>query len=347
VCNPEDVKKFRTAGFLAATAAFAALAASYLLPIAGAADTAAAIQGIVDVDTVLGKQDSAAAGTGIVLTSSGEILTNNHVIRGATRVKVTDLDNNKTYTGKVVGYSVSKDVAVIQLQNASGLKVAPIGDSSTARVGDAVSTYGNAEGAGGAPGASGKITGIGKSVTANGEGTSETLTGMIETDSQLQPGDSGGPMVNASGQVIGMDTAAGTDFSFTGTSSTHGFAIPINYAKSLAAKIVAGQASSTIHIGATAFLGVGLEPTDDRGFFNQTSSGLTIADVVSGSPSAKAGLTEFDVITRFDGKAVSTQTKLTSLILAKSPGDTVKITFQDQDGQTQTASVKLASGPPQ
>ncbi len=346
MCNPEAVKKFGTAGFLAAAAALSALATTFLLPSAGATRTTAAIPGIVDVDTVLGDLSAAAAGTGIVLTSNGEILTNNHVIRSATKVRVTDLDNNKSYTGRVVGYSVTKDVAVIQLQNASGLKLAPIGDSSTARVGDAVSTYGNAEGAGGAPGASGKITGLGKSVTANGDGTSETLTGMLETNSQLQPGDSGGPMVNAAGQVIGMDTAAGTDFTFEGGSSTHGFAIPINYARSLAAKIVAGQASTTIHIGATAFLGVGLYGTDQRSFYNPTA-GLTIQDVVSGSPSAKAGLGPYDVITKFDGKNVTTQTKLTSMILAKLPGDTVKITFQDQEGQTHTASVTLASGPPQ
>jgi len=328
-----------------AAAASAGLAATFLLPGAGAARTAAAIPGIVDVDTLLGDQNAAAAGTGIVLTSNGEILTNNHVIRGETKVRVTDLDNNKTYTGRVVGYSVPKDVAVIQLQNASGLQVAPIGDSSSARVGDAVNTYGNAEGAGGAPGASGKIVGLGKSVTANGDGTSETLTGMIETNSPLQPGDSGGPMVNAAGQVIGMDTAAGTNFSFGGASSTRGFAIPINYARSLAAEIVAGQSSSTIHIGPTAFMGVGL--ASPQGYFDQSSPGLTIANVVSGSPSAKAGLAIYDVITKFDGKAVSSQTKLTSLILSKAPGDTVMITFQDESGQTHSASVTLASGPPQ
>jgi S1-C subfamily serine protease len=331
-------------GLFSGFAAFAALVAAFVVPSSGAARTAAAIPGIVDVDTILGDQSAAAAGTGIVLTSSGEILTNNHVIRGATRVKVTDLDNNKTYTGKVVGYSVTKDVAVIQLQNASGLQVAPIGNSSTAHVGDVVNTYGNAQGAGGAPGATGTITGLGKSVTANGDGTSETLTGMIETDSQLQPGDSGGPMVNASGQVIGMDTAAGSNFSF-GDQSERGFAIPINYATALAAKIVAGQASAAIHIGPTAFLGVRL--ASQNGFFGQQSSNVTVYDVVPGSPSAKIGLGYNDVITSFAGHAISSQAKLTSLISTKAPGDKVQITWLDGFGQRHAASLTLAAGPPQ
>jgi S1-C subfamily serine protease len=335
----------RLLGSVAVAATVAALATAFLLPGAGAARSAAAIPGIVDVDTLLGDESAAAAGTGIVLTSNGEILTNNHVIRGATKVRVTDLDNNRTYTGKVVGYSVTKDVAVIQLQSASGLKVAPLGDSSSARVGDSVNTYGNAEGAGGAPGASGKIVGIGKSVTANGDGTSETLTGMIETNSPLQPGDSGGPMVNAAGQVIGMDTAAGTNFSFGGAATSRGFAIPINYAKSLAAKIVAGQASSLIHIGPTAFMGVSL--ASPQGFFGQNGSSLTVYEVVPGSPSSKAGLAPNDVITKFDSTAIKSPTKLTSLILSKAPGDTVQLSWVDQLGQSHTASLTLAAGPPQ
>jgi S1-C subfamily serine protease len=339
------VKSGHTFGAISVAAAAAAgLAAMWLLPGAGAARASAAIPGIVDIDTLLGDQNAAAAGTGIVLTSSGEILTNNHVIRASTRVKVTDLDNGRTYTGKVVGYSVANDVAVVQLQNASGLKVAPIGDSSTARVGAAVNTYGNAQGAGGAPGATGKIVALGRSVTVGGDGTYERLTGMIETNAPLQPGDSGGPMVDAAGKVIGMDTAAGENFSFD-SSFTRGFAIPIDSATSLAARIVAGRTSSTIHVGPTAFLGV-IPASQGHSYF-ESGSTLMLQAVVPGSPSDRAGLGAFDTITGFNGKPIRTLTTLTSLLLTKVPGDTVRITWVDQYGAQHTSKVTLASGPPQ
>jgi S1-C subfamily serine protease len=319
----------------------AALAAAFLLQGANAAP-ASAIPGIVDIYTNLGYQSAEAAGTGIVLTGTGEVLTNNHVIRGATTVKAVDLDNGKTYKAKVLGYTVSNDIAIIQLQNASGLRTASIGNSTAARVGDSVTTLGNAEGQGGAPSATGKIVGLNRSITANGDGTSERLTGLIETNAPLQPGDSGGPMVNASGQVIGMDTAAGTTFTFAGSTS-RGFAIPINHATSVGAQIVAGRKSTSIHIGPTAFIGVGLA----NGYFGQPTSGLTVGNVVPGSPSSKAGLATADVITKFDGQAVDSPTKLSALILAKAPGDTVQISWVDQSGTPHSASVQLAVGPPQ
>ena len=173
--------------------------------------------GLVDVVSTLGDEQATAAGTGIVLTSNGEILTNNHVIDGATSIKVTDVGNGRTYTAKVVGYDASQDVAVIQLQNASGLTVASLGDSSTVQTGDSVTALGNAGGKGGTPSvASGTVTALNQSITASdeGSGNSEQLTGLIETNADIQPGDSGGSLVNAYGQVIGMDTAAssGTQF---------------------------------------------------------------------------------------------------------------------------------------
>ena len=117
------------------------------------------IPGIVDIYTNLGYQGASAAGTGIVLTSGGVVLTNNHVIRGATSIKVVDLDNGRTYQAKVLGYALSADVAAIQLQGASGLQTAPLGSSDDVKVGQLVTTHGNAGGAGGTPSSSpGRIT---------------------------------------------------------------------------------------------------------------------------------------------------------------------------------------------
>src|SRR6478609_11427610 len=186
---------------------------------------------LVDIVSTLGNQGASAAGTGIVLTSNGEVLTNNHVIRGATSIKVTDVGNGRTYTAKVVGYDASKDVAVIQLQNASGLTIANLGDSSSVQNGDAVTALGNAGGKGGTPSvATGAVTALNQGITASDEGSganSEQLTGLIETNADIQPGDSGGALVNSYGQVIGMNTAAssGTQFqSESGQSAAQAYA---------------------------------------------------------------------------------------------------------------------------
>ena len=218
--------------------------------------------GLVDINTTLGYQQEQAAGTGIVLSSNGVILTNNHVIDGATSISVTDIGNDKTYTASVVGYDRTKDIAVLQLHNASGLQTATLGNSSNASVGEDVVGIGNAGGTGGTPSAvGGTVTALNQSITASddGDGTSEQLSGLIETNADIQPGDSGGSLVNTSGDVLGMDTAAsaGTSFEYNGESSgTQGFAIPIDTALSMAKTIEAGSGSSTVHIGETAFLGV-------------------------------------------------------------------------------------------
>ena len=167
--------------------------------------------GLVDVVSTLGDQNAEAAGTGMVLTSTGEVLTNNHVIDGATSISVTDIGNGKTYTATVVGYDKTKDIAVLQLQNASGLQTVNLGDSSTVTVGQNVVAIGNAEGKGGTPSVvTGSVTALNQSITASDEGSSdsEQLSGLIQTNAPIQPGDSGGPLVNSAGQVVGIDTAA-------------------------------------------------------------------------------------------------------------------------------------------
>ena len=331
---------------------------------------------LVDVVSTEGDQGATAAGTGIVLTSNGTVLTNNHVIRGATSIKVTDVGNGRTYTAKVVGYDASRDVAVIQLQNASGLTTANLGDSSSVQAGDAVTALGNAGGKGGTPSvATGAVTALNQSITASDEGSgvnSEQLTGLIETNADIQPGDSGGALVNSFGQVIGMNTAAssGTQFqSESGQSAAQAYAIPIDNAETIAKQVEAGQGSSTVHIGATAFLGIETDGSNsgsgsgsgsgDSGGFggfggqgdgsgtngSGTSNGVTIAGTLSGSAAASAGLTAGDTITSVGGQAVSSTSDIQQALVKYHPGDKISVSWVDQNGQSQTATVTLASGP--
>ncbi len=257
--------------------------------------------GLVDINTTLGYSNEKAAGTGMVLTSTGEILTNNHVIDGATSISVTDVGNGKTYQASVVGYDASKDIAVLQLQGASNLQTVTLASSSVS-VGDKVVAIGNAEGKGGTPSVvSGTVTGLNQAITAGdeGSGNSEQLTGLIQSNAPIEPGDSGGSLVNSAGEVVGMDTAAssssasptsqgtfpgwdgqgdtgqsgsgsigsgstgdGSTGSGSSTTATQAFSIPIAEAETVAQQIEAGTASSTVHIGSTGFLGVQVSAAD-------------------------------------------------------------------------------------
>jgi S1-C subfamily serine protease len=324
---------------------------------------------LVDVISTDGYQGATSEGTGIVLTSTGEVLTNNHVIEGATSVKAIDIGNGKTYTATVVGYDASHDVAVIQLQDASGLTTANLGDSSSVQTGDSVTALGNAEGKGGTPAvATGTVTGLNQSITASDElsSVSEQLTGLIETNAPIQPGDSGGPLVNSYGQVIGMDTAAGSNYQFQGQSSTatQAYSIPIDEALSLAKQIEAGTTSADVHIGATAFLGVGLGSSSSNsgngfggtggfgGFGGQGSqgsqgatSGATVAQTVSGSPAAKAGLSAGDTITAIGGQSVTSAEDVAHALVKYHPGNSISVSWTDTSGQSHTTNLTLATGP--
>ena len=304
---------------------------------------------MVVVNTKLSYQGGAAAGTGIVLTSSGEVLTNNHVIQGETSVQVVVPGTNHKYSGKVVGYDVSADVAVIQLSGASNLKTASLGDSSKVTAGQTVKALGNAGGTGALSSATGTVTGLGKSITvSDDQGGTEQLAGLIETNAALQPGDSGGPLLMSSGKVIGMDTAASTSFGFRAAAASDSYAIPINTAAAIAKQIESGKASAVVHIGSTAFMGVQIASTlGNGGFGAPTSAGALIAGTVAGGPAASAGLTAGDVITAINGQSVSSPSTITSLILTKKPGAKITVTYTDQLGTSHVTTVTLGSGPPQ
>jgi len=311
---------------------------------------------LVDVVSTDGYQQATSAGTGIVLTSNGEILTNNHVIEGATAIKVTDVGNGRTYTATVVGYDASHDVAVLQLQGASGLTVASLGDSGSVRVDDNVVALGNAEGKGGTPSvAAGTVTALNQSITASDDlsGTSEQLTGLIQTNADIQPGDSGGSLVNAYGQVIAIDTAASSAYQFQSQSSSgeQAYAIPINEAVSIANQIKAGTTSADVHIGATAFLGIQIQPASSSGFGGSgfgsgtSGSGVTISGAISGSPAANAGLTAGDEITSLGGQQVTSAEDVAHVLVSYHPGDSISVTWLDQSGQSHTATLTLTTGP--
>ncbi len=232
----------------------------------GAGQLSSVMRGLVIINTTLQYSSEQAAGTGMVINQDGLVLTNNHVIENATKITATVAATGKNFVAKVVGYDVTGDVALLQLQDPSGLHAVPIGDSSTVKTGANVVALGNAEGQSQIVPASGQVTGINQTITASDQGgtvKSETLHGMIETNANIVAGDSGGPLVNSAGQVIGIDTAGNT-VSSPQQQSVSGFAIPINTALSVARQIAAGHASSTVVVGYPPFIGIYVVQGTDR-----------------------------------------------------------------------------------
>jgi S1-C subfamily serine protease len=303
--------------------------------------TRGATAGVVVVNTRLAYGGGAGAGTGIVLTSSGTVLTNNHVIRGAGSIRVTVPSSGSTYTATVAGYSVSKDVALLRLRNAYGLQTVQTGNSSTVEVGDRVIAVGNSGGTGTLTTKSGRVTGLGQTITVGDVDGPVTLPGLIETTASLRPGDSGGPMLS-NGRVMALNAAASSRFAFR-SSSGQGYGIPINRALEIARQIEAGRRSSTVHVGPTAFMGVALAPSGSYG----DMSGALVEGVAAGSPAAKAGIGRNDLITSFAGARVTSPAKLRNLVVQSSPGRTVRVVWIDRYAGRTSAAVRLVAGPPQ
>jgi S1-C subfamily serine protease len=318
------------------------LAATGLARVAFGRGAAPIGTGVVTITTVLGYQSGEAAGTGIVLTPSGEILTNNHVIANATAVTVSLPGTGHSYRGRVVGYDVGHDVAVVRVSGAANLATSSLDPSAAVSVGQNVRAVGNAGGAGSLKSAYGRITGTGKAITAqDDQGETERLTGLIETDAGVLAGDSGGPLLNARGKVIGMTTAASTNgpFGFGNTPASDAYAIPVGKALTIAKAVDAGKGSPSIHIGPTAFLGIQVSAPDTG------QSGAVIVAVVPGGPADSAGLAPGDLITGIDGRTVGAPTSVGKYVLAKKPGVRVSIRYTDGTG-THDVSVRLGSGPP-
>ena len=335
--------------------------------------------GLVIINTTLQYDSEAAAGTGMVLNADGLVLTNNHVIEGSTKVSATLVSTGKTYPATVVGYDQTGDVALLQLQHASGLTTVPIGNSASVKVGNTVVALGNAEGQGSITATAGHVTALDQTITASDEGgstASETLTGMIQTNAGIVPGDSGGPLASSAG-VIGMDTA-GNDAN--GQQASAGFAIPIGTALSVARQIAGGHASSVITIGYPPFVGIfigsgssssppvqaqqeeqqngsgsGSTPACSTSNSDLTvpsaiapvSSGTLVIGTICGSPAAAAGMTGGAVITAVNGQGVGSPDDLSGILARFHPGEVISVTWISPSGQRTTSSLHLAAGPPQ
>jgi S1-C subfamily serine protease len=331
--------------------------------------------GIVDVTANLQYLQETAEGTGFIIdAAAGLVLTNNHVIDGATSVTVTLVMSGKSYPARVLGYDRTDDVALLRLPGVTGLKAVTIGSSWHVTVGTSVLAIGNEAGQGGSPTvAPGVISSLDRTIVASDQnsGLTETLHGMMQTNADVRPGDSGGPLADAAGRVIGIDTAAG------GGTVYSGYAIPINRALPIAMRIAARQPSTRIQIGLPAFLGV-LVPdstsTDPRrqasqelrqtGTVSSSGSGCTSGDttatpasiapassgalvdgVLCGTAAATAGLFAGDVITSIGGRAVTSPGSLTAIVDRYPAGSKVPLAWVSPGGTLHTAVVTLNAGP--
>ena len=266
-----------------------------------------------------------AAGTGIIVTSDGYVLTNKHVINGATKVTVV-LDDGTSYENvEVVAVDPLNDIAFLKIKDVSDLTAATLGDSKTINVGQQVIAIGNALGEFQNSVTSGIVSGTGRSVTASdGSGqNAETLSDLIQTDAAINSGNSGGPLVNAAGEVIGINTAT------SASAENMGFAIPISSVKGMLSQLIeTGQAKRT-------YLGVYVStitaesakqnnlPVTSGAYLYSPSS---YSAIVKGGPADKAGLKDKDIVTAVNGVTVGAAGSLTDLIGEYKPGDTVQLT---------------------
>ncbi|KUI37334.1 S1C family serine protease [Mycobacterium sp. GA-2829] len=313
-------------------------ATSSAAPADPVAAAAAVEPAVARIDTEIDYQNALGTGTGIVLDPGGQVLTNFHVVQGADRVNVTVA--GRSFPADLVGYNRGRDIAVIQLLGAGGLPVAPIGDSAALVAGEPVVALGNAQGSG-APLTRevGSVTAFGRTVQAEDSltGSSDELNGLIEFAAPVRAGDSGGPVVNGAGQVVGITTAASVSYRMG--PGGKGFAIPINDAIAVANQIRSRTPADGVHIGPPALLGVGVRtaPSD--------VPGVLIQEVLRGGPAEAAGLRAGDVLVSINGIRVPSATALTYTLDNFYPGNVVDVTWIDRAGQQHTAPATLAPGP--
>lgn len=286
--------------------------------------------GIVQITSTL--TNGTGAGTGLVLDADGTIVTNHHVVDGATRIEVTVASTGQVFTATYVGGDAVSDVAVIQLEGASGLTPVDLADDA-AQVGDEVTAVGDAGGDGGSlTAAPGTVSALGQDITVEAtDGSSSRLTDLIQMDAYVVPGDSGGAVLDDEGDVVGMNVAASI-----GSREVTGYAIPIATVTSIVDQIESGDESGDVELGYSGYLGVGLDPS---------ASSALVAQVIDDTAAEEAGLAVGDTITAVDGDTVRTADALRSVIAAHDPGDRVTITWTTSDGSTASATVTLGEGP--
>ena len=306
-------------------------------PVVEAADVSQVEKSVVRIDTALDVQQAVGTGTGVVLSPDGIVLTNNHVIRGATGITATDVGNGQTYPVDVLGYDRNSDVAVLRLRGAAELPTARLAGPGTVTVGEPVTGLGF-PGGGNLTRASGVVRALDRGIVASDDltGSSERLDGLIGYDADTRPGSSGGPLVDGDGQVVGIVTAASQNYRME---SLGGFAIPIERATGIADAIRAGAASGSIHVGPTGILGVAIRSGGDQ-------PGIIVRGVLRGGPAERAGINTGDVITAVDGVQTPDGTALTDVLDRHHPGDTVSLTYLKGGNDSQSVPVTLADGPP-
>lgn len=304
---------------------------------------------IVSID--VRNQGTEDQGTGMIISSDGLVMTNNHVIAlgvGGGTITVTRSGSTKTLPAVLVGRDPSNDVALLRIENASNLPPVTFGNSSKVQVGDAAVAIGNALGlAAGTPTVTqGIISALGRTVTAGDSSSSstETLTNMIQTDAAINPGNSGGPLLDAAGDVIGMNTAVAGNTSSGSSAQNIGFAIPSARIELLLPELEKGGTASPSTGG---YMGVEISTLtpDLRTQYNLTpTSGAVILVVQSGSPAAKAGLAQGDVIVAIDGKAISSADQVTQITKSHKPGQVIQVTVM-RGSRRLTVPVTLGSPP--
>lgn len=301
------------------------------------------VPGLVDINTSLSYQGAIGTGTGIVIGPGGEVLTNNHVIEGATDITAVSLANSVSYPVDVIGFDRGSDIALIRLRGAD-LPMANLGTSSTVAVGDPIAAIGNSNGPGAPPSyAPGAVTQLGASVRASDEsgGGSRELFDLIRVAADIRPGDSGGPLVNSAGQVVGVTVAATLTYRMGGVTGGEGFAIPIDRAMAIANQIRSGVPSDSIHLGDSAFIGVAIADAPPFG----GPAGAVVRQVLPNTPASLIGLFGGDLITAVDGIPVNSAADLSNLMDRRRPGDTVTLTWIDRAGAPRSAPLVLAKGP--
>lgn len=312
---------------------------------------------VVDITSIVPSAGEEFAGTGMILTSDGEVLTNNHVIANGTEITAQIDGKGKKYTVRVLGADPKLDVALVQLVGASGLPTVAVGNSSNVQVGDQVVAIGNALDLKGPPTVTeGIVSALGRSIQASDSGSNaapENLNGLIQTDAPINPGNSGGPLVDAAGHIIGMNTAAASGSS-SQSATNIGFAIPINQALSVAQEIQQGKGSSTVLINTGGFIGVEVITISEakKGssgpFGNPTpavKSGAYVAGVLEGTPAMVSGMQEGDVIVAVNGISISSPTDLGSVLQRDTVGQAVTVTWVAPSGLRHSASVTLIVRP--
>ena len=292
---------------------------------------------VVRIDTQVDYQGLLGAGTGFVIDPGGQVLTNFHVVQGADRI--TGTINGRPFPAVLVGYDRKRDVAVLQLQGAGGLPPAAIGDSNSLVPGEPVVALGNASGTGSPLTREvGTFTAFNQTVNAEDTftGTTDEVTGLMEFAAPVRAGDSGGPVVDGAGQVVGITTAASVNFKMG--PGGKGFAIPINDAMAIANQIRAGAASDTVHIGPPVLLGVGIRTAA------RDEPGVVIQEVLRGGPAQQAGLVDGDLLVAVDGVRLDSSKSLPALLDRHYAGDVVELTWIDAGGATRTGKALLTPG---